>query len=64
MVKAVTLFLIVIVALALFGKLRLVLPSKWRERVSSERRGRFSVERCAGCGRPRIGRGPCSCGKA
>ncbi len=45
MVKIVTLFLIVMVVLALFGAFRI-------------KRG---VRRCPACGRARIGPGPCPC---
>lgn len=51
-VKAVTLFLIFIVVLAMFGKLRL--PG----------RKHLSSARCPKCGRPRIGKSPCTCGRA
>ncbi|WP_170301205.1 hypothetical protein [Frigidibacter albus] len=47
MVKIVTLFLIVMVVLAMFGAFRI-------------KRG---VRRCPACGRARIGPGPCGCGK-
>ena len=49
--KVISLFLVFMVALALFGKLRF--PGKTRE----------AARRCPACGRPRIGRGPCACGK-
>ena len=55
MVKAVTLFLIVMVALALFGKLRVPGAKDAQKRLASVR--------CRDCGRFRIGRGPCPCGK-
>jgi len=48
MVKIVTLFLIVMLALAMLGAFRV-------------RRG---VRRCPGCGHSRIGPGPCGCGKS
>jgi hypothetical protein len=51
MVKIATLFLIVMVALALFGKLRV--PGAKQ----------LSDMRCKKCGRFRIGRGPCPCGR-
>ncbi|WGW04024.1 hypothetical protein [Tropicibacter oceani] len=51
LVKAVTFFLIGMAVLAMFGKLRL--PGK----------ARLDKARCPGCGRFRIGKGPCSCGK-
>ncbi len=50
MIKIVTLFLIVIVALAVFGRLRFL------------RHGARGAK-CQACGRPRIGKGPCACGQ-
>ncbi|WP_191090243.1 hypothetical protein [Histidinibacterium aquaticum] len=47
-VKIVTLFLIGMAVLAMFGRLRM------------PRLGR--PKKCAACGRPRIGSGPCPCG--
>lgn len=52
MVKAVTLFLVFVIVLAMFGKLNLLLPKKLRS------------ARCPSCGRHRIGKGPCPCEKA
>ena len=52
MIKIVTFFLIGIVALALFGRLRL-------PRFGPKRLGKG---RCPKCGRPQIGSGPCDCG--
>jgi hypothetical protein len=49
MLKVVSLFLVAMVALALFGRLRL--PASLR-RVT-----------CPDCGRSRIGNKPCPCGK-
>lgn len=50
-IKIVTLFLVAMVVLAMFGKLRL--PG-----------GRHLTSgRCPSCGRFRIGKGPCSCGR-
>jgi hypothetical protein len=49
--KAVSLFLVVIAVLAMFGKLHW-LGGK-----------RMAAAKCSGCGRYRIGKGPCSCGK-
>ncbi len=54
MLKIVTIFLVVIAVLAMFGKLRLLLPRRI-ERLS---------KRCVGCGRYRIGKGPCPCGRS
>ncbi|TNY31648.1 hypothetical protein FHY64_16720 [Pelagovum pacificum] len=51
-VKIVLLFLIGMGVLAMFGKLRLPGPAK-----------RLSTAKCRNCGRPRIGKGPCPCGK-
>jgi len=50
-VKIVSLFLIGMVALAMFGKLRL--PGSKR----------LASVRCPSCGRYRIGKGPCACGR-
>lgn len=51
MVKVVSLFLIAMVILAMFGKLRF--PGQKR----------LAALKCTGCGRYRIGKAPCSCGK-
>ena len=51
-VKIVTFFLIGMVVLAMFGKLRF--PGQQK----------LQSMKCRGCGRYRIGKGPCSCGKA
>ena len=51
MVKVVTLFLIGMLVLAMFGRLRL--PG----------RDRLRAARCPQCGRFRIGRAPCDCGR-
>ena len=50
MVKIVTLFLVAIAVLAMFGKLHLL-----------RRRPKAPVT-CLRCGRPLIGKGPCDCG--
>jgi len=50
-VKIVTLFLVVVLVLAMFGKLHLL----WRRKP----RGKVN---CMHCGRPLIGKGPCDCG--
>ncbi|MFZ7092129.1 hypothetical protein [Primorskyibacter sp. 2E233] len=50
-VKIVFLFLIFMGVLAMFGKLRL--PGQ----------DRLDKARCSACGRFRIGKGPCPCGK-
>ena len=52
MVKVVTLFLIFMLVLAMFGRLR----------IPGARR--LSDRRCKKCGRFRIGKGPCHCGGA
>ena len=49
MVKIVTLFLIGMLVLAMFGRLRL--PGRGKR-----------AARCPACGRPKIGNGPCGCG--
>jgi len=52
-VKIISLFLIAMVALALFGRLRMPL-----------RRGpKGDAGRCRSCGRPLAGKGRCTCGK-
>ncbi len=51
MVKVVTFFLIAIVILAIFGRLRF--PGQ----------ARLAARKCPDCGRFRIGRGPCECTK-
>ncbi|MGC8201528.1 hypothetical protein ACP2AV_02375 [Aliiroseovarius sp. PTFE2010] len=51
MIKAVSLFLIVILVLGMLGKLHWLLPRKTKTQ-------------CPSCGRPKIGKGPCDCGKA
>lgn len=51
LIKGMTLFLVVMAVLAMFGKLRL---------PSIKGPGRLSA-RCPDCGRPKIGRGPCAC---
>jgi hypothetical protein len=48
--KIVSLFLIAMAVLAMFGKLRF--PGQ----------GKLSSKRCPRCGRFRIGKGPCDCG--
>ncbi len=50
--KIVSLFLVFMAVLAMFGRLRM-------PRIGLSR----SKGKCAACGRPRIGRGPCPCGK-
>lgn len=50
-IKVVTLFLIGMAVLAMFGRLRL---------PGSKRLG---SRKCPDCGRYRIGKGPCDCGK-
>ncbi|TCP21370.1 hypothetical protein [Rhodovulum adriaticum] len=55
-VKIVTLFLIAMAVLAMFGRLRLPKP---RRPAALTRR----PAKCPHCGRHRIGRGPCPCGK-
>ncbi|KAF0675991.1 hypothetical protein [Profundibacterium mesophilum] len=50
MIKVVTLFLIGMVIMAMFGKLRFPGQQKLRSM------------KCPGCGRYAIGKGPCACG--
>ena len=58
LIKIVTLFLVGMILLAMFGKLRLP-----KGRGPKGPRGLIGRGRCAACGRPRIGKGPCPCGK-
>lgn len=51
MIKIVILFLIGMIVLAMFGRLRFPGQKK------------LNSMKCSGCGRYRIGSGPCSCGK-
>lgn len=51
MLKIVALFLVFIAILGMFGKLRF--PGQKR----------LAAAKCAKCGRYRIGKGPCNCGK-
>ena len=56
-VKIVTFFLIGIAVLAMFGRLRFpTLPGADTVR-------KLRSKKCRACGRPRIGKGPCPCGK-
>ncbi|HDR29177.1 hypothetical protein [Rhodovulum sp.] len=57
-VKIVTLFLIGMAVLAMFGRLRL--PGTGGRRIAF---GRSGTGKCPACGRHRIGSGPCPCGK-
>ena len=52
--KIVTLFLIVMAVMAMFGRLRF---------PGQERLRRMTSKKCRACGRPRIGSGPCPCGE-
>ena len=50
--KIVTLFLVFIAVLGIFGKLSLLLPKRLRK-----------TAKCEHCGRHLIGKGPCECRK-
>lgn len=52
-VKIITLMLVVMAALAIFGRLRLKLPGK--------KPPPKLITTCQHCGRPRIGKTPCDC---
>ena len=54
MVKVVTLFLVFVAVLAMFGKLSILLPKVLRK----------TAKTCPKCGRHKIGKGPCPCLKA
>jgi len=51
LIKGVTLFLVFMAVLAMFGRLRFPGQKK------------LQSAKCPSCGRYRIGKGPCSCGK-
>ncbi|HEY0212325.1 MAG TPA: hypothetical protein VGC40_01870 [Paenirhodobacter sp.] len=53
LIKIMTLFLIAMAILAVFAKYWFPLAKR-----------RMAARHCHACGRPRIGRGPCPCGKA
>ena len=53
LLRVILLFLVVIAALAMFGRLRLPLP---------KRRDRLEARKCSKCGTYRIGKGACRCG--
>lgn len=57
MVKIISLFLVAMAVLALFGRLRF--PGSGKGRGPK----RLGAARCPACGRPRIGAGPCDCGR-
>lgn len=57
-VKIVSLFLIGMAVLAMFGRLRL--PGPGGRKIAF---GRSKSAKCPQCGRHRIGSGPCPCGK-
>lgn len=61
-VKIVTLFLIFMVVLAMFGRLRLPGTKPGAKGVKTMR-DRLAAKRCRVCGAPLAGRGPCPCGK-
>ena len=56
LIKGVTLFLIALAVLAMFGKWRLRLPGR-------DRRADLPPmpKKCRACGAPIIGKGPCAC---
>lgn len=53
-VKAVSLFLIAMLVLGMFGKLRI--PKVRAKRLADKK------AKCSSCGAYRIGKGPCNCG--
>ncbi|MFN3936226.1 MAG: hypothetical protein ACK4KW_01490 [Gemmobacter sp.] len=61
MIKAVTLFLIFVGVLAMFGRLGWLGRQIGIGRRENLRLGRNG--RCQGCGRPLVGRSECDCGK-
>lgn len=57
--KIVALFLVFMAVIAMFGKLRL--PGQ--KHLDRLRGRRLNAETCPACGRHKIGRGACPCGK-
>ncbi|MEN9060685.1 MULTISPECIES: hypothetical protein [Ponticoccus] len=57
--KIVALFLVFIAVIAMFGKLRV--PGQ--KHIDRFRTRRLSAAPCPACGRHKIGKGPCPCGK-
>ncbi|MBN2905360.1 MAG: hypothetical protein JXJ18_01475 [Rhodobacteraceae bacterium] len=57
-IKIVSLFLIGMMALAMFGRLRL--PGPGGRKITL---GRAKADKCPRCGRHKIGKGPCPCTK-
>ncbi|MCR8724293.1 hypothetical protein [Frigidibacter sp. ROC022] len=53
--KIITLFLVGMAVLAMFGKLRM-------PRIGSGRKRQLDATKCPKCGAYRIGKGPCACG--
>lgn len=56
LIKGMTLFLVAMAVLAMFGKLRLPKGGSGPRRIGAAR--------CPKCGRPKIGPGPCPCTKS
>jgi len=56
MLKVAGLMLLVLAALAVFGRVRLGLPGGRKPKSLA------GARKCRGCGRPVIGKGPCACG--
>lgn len=61
LVKIVSLFLVGIAALALFGRLRW--PGAGRKRVAKGGEKPGKPGKCPACGAYKVGSGPCPCGK-
>ncbi|WP_116084991.1 hypothetical protein [Tropicimonas sp. IMCC34011] len=56
-VKIVTIFLVAMIVLAMFGRLR------WPGHAHRSARKPARPPKCRACGAPRIGTGPCPCGE-
>lgn len=59
LLKGMTLFLVVMGVLAMFGKLRL--PGRGKKTGRWIGRAPRAAQTCPRCGRPQIGPGPCPC---
>lgn len=62
LVKIAILFLAGIAAVAMLGNL--IFPGALQRRLRGQGQRLAGRGNCRACGRPRIGKGPCPCGKA
>lgn len=60
LIKAAIIFLAAMLAIAMIGNL--LFPGRLQQRLKG-RAPKLAVAKCQACGRPKIGKGPCPCGK-